>query len=142
MHNVCSVNFNIFGTDKDINVNNLDSAACCLHQLRLSSRPRRFYLLLHCYGYNGVEPDVRLCFEQAFARIRTPKRSDSDGFPAILAPFNKQDVHPQDRLAIAAYAAALEPDRAENSYYRLKDLLPFFGRHRHLNDGFNHGHSP
>jgi hypothetical protein len=62
------------------------------------------------------------------------------GFPLLLEVQDVFILHVH--VAIAAYAAALAPDRAKYRYYRLKDFLAFFDRHRHLNGTLDHGRSP
>jgi hypothetical protein len=62
------------------------------------------------------------------------------GLPPFLDEQNAVILH--IHVAIAAYAAALEPDLAKYRFNRLKDLLPFFNGNRHLNYGFDHGGSP
>jgi hypothetical protein len=62
------------------------------------------------------------------------------GFPLFLKENTvfSLNIH----VAITAYAAMLTPNRAEYCFKGLQNLFPFFGRHRYLYSGVNHGLSP
>jgi hypothetical protein len=59
------------------------------------------------------------------------------GLPLLL---EENDVFSLNiHVAIAAYAALLAPNRDKYCFKGLKDLFPFFGLHRYLDSGIDHG---